>query len=150
MKKTIVSVVLVALLLSLAVQAFAAPEQTASVICLDNGDHITVQIEQSNTRAFGIKDGEKTYTYVANDGSVRWKAVLNGSFSYTGTSSVCISADCTVTIYGDNWALASKKSECSGNIARATIVMERRLLGVVSDTITKNLTLSCDRNGNLY
>lgn len=119
------------------------------VVYFEDGSYIEVQLEQKEARASGSKTGNKTYTYKASDGTAQWKAVLTGTFTYTGSSSTCTASSCSVTIYKTDWYTISKSASKSGNKATGTATMGRKSLGVTVDKKTANMSLSCDANGNL-
>ena len=149
-KRTVIILATLILIVSLPVQAFAAETaETSSVIYLENGDYITITIQEIEGRASGTTSGHKDLTYTASSGTVCWKATLSGTFTYTGTSATCTASSCSVTIYENNWYTVSKSATKSGNTATATITMGRKFLGVTIAKDTYDITLSCDKNGNL-
>lgn len=149
MLKRIFSFLLVFILL-LPVQALAVSEaEAASIIYFEDGSYITITINEFESRASGSKTGQKTYAYTSNSGTVCWESTLTGTFTYTGTSSVCTSSSCDVTIYESAFYVVSKTASTSGNAAIATLTMGRKVLGITVSKNTYNMSLSCDINGNL-
>lgn len=151
MKKRFISVLLAfTLILTLSLNVFA--EETSDrtdIIYLADGSYITITINESTTRASGTKSGSKTYTYTASDDTVSWKAVVTGTFTYNGTTATCTAANCDVTIYDNVWYLISKAASKSNNTANASVTMGRKFLGITIAKETYDLSLSCDKNGNL-
>ena len=86
--------------------------------------------------------------YYNSDGISKWNAVLTGSFSYNGSSATCSSSSVDVTIFDSNWYVISKSASKSGNTASASVTMGCSYDGIMT-TIPANLSLKCDKNGNL-
>lgn len=147
--KIVVSTLLVLALLPVSTLAATEAPKTEDIIYLDNGCYITVELTVTEARAARSKSGSKTYICHANDGSEEWRAVLNGTFSYTGTSSLCTVANCTVTITNTNWYEVSKTATRSGNAAVAELTMGRKFLGITIDKESYTMRITCDANGNL-
>lgn len=116
---------------------------------LSDGSYIVVELNTSPARASSTVTGTKTYTCKDDNGTALWKAVLTGTFSYTGSSSSCTSSSCSVTIYDSAWYLVSKSASKSGNTATASVTMGKKVLGITVSTIPITINLSCDANGNL-
>lgn len=149
MKRFICGILLAAFMIPLIHLNGNAAWGTENIIYLDDGSYITIEIDQQEARAAGTKTGSKTYTYTAKNGDVEWTAVQRGTFSYTGSSSTCISSSCDVSINNTAWYIYSKTSEKDGNSAITELTMGRKLLGVTVDKYSISLKLSCDANGNL-
>ena len=141
---------------------FAAPLSDISaehknILFYDDGGYIIIQIEETvsdqanekSTNELKTKSGAVTYTKKSNSGTVLWVAVLNGTFTYDGFSSNCISASCNVTFYDSHYSLTSNNATAAGNTAIGVITIAYKILGITISTETHTLTLSCDSNGNL-
>lgn len=115
----------------------------------EDGSYATIHIALTNARASGSITGNKIYNYYNSDNVRQWKAVLTGSFTYTGSSATCTSSSMDVTINDSSWYIASKSSGKSGSTARGNATISEKLLGVTVTSIPVSLTLSCDANGNL-
>lgn len=111
--------------------------------------YAVVETITSGARASGRISGSRPYTYYDSTGVAQWKVVLNGSFTYTGSSATCTSASCSVTIYNSEWYTVSKNASKSGNTATGSFSIGRKALGVTVETKDVTLKLSCDKNGNL-
>ena len=152
MKKRILSFLLMAALVLalLPLQTHASTASTREEIeYLPDGGYIVTTIEESANRASGTKSGTKTKSGYDNSGNLDWQIVLKGQFSYTGSSATCTSATITVNIYDDAYHKDSSSATKSGNTARGSATIKRKVLGITISTDTYNLTLSCDSNGNL-
>ena len=115
----------------------------------ENGSYIRVEIFSTDLREAGRKIGHKDYTYYNSDGEEKWRATLTGSFTYTGTSAVCTSSSCSVSISDSDWSVESKAADRSGNAAIAKLMMKWTQLGVIIERTEVNMQLTCDKNGNL-
>lgn len=126
-----------------------AAEKENNVVYFDDGSYMTAEVIANRMRASGSVTGNKINTYYDSEGNAKWKAVLTGSFTYTGSSATCTSASIDVTIYDSNWYVVSKSASKSGNTASASVTMGKKVAGVTVSKVSANLTLSCDANGNL-
>lgn len=135
LKRIICCVLMMVLLLgSMPVRANASEIET---IYFDDGSYATIELTTYATRASGSKSASKTYNYYdSNNERLLWKAVLTGSFTYTGSGATCTSADMQVTIYNSEWFLYSISDSKSGNVANGSAIVARELLGGYS--IQKN------------
>lgn len=146
---------LICLLLSLILTAMVFPlvgyasENETETVYFEDGTYLKITIDAVQSRASGGKTATKTYEYNDSNGNIMWKAVLNGTFTYTGTSATCTASSCTVTVYDSSWYQVSKSVGKSGDTANATLTMGHKLLGVTITKKTVNMTLTCDPNGNL-
>lgn len=150
MKKRIVGALLVCLLLVclLPIQAFA---QQREIIRHEDGSYtvVTVSREATAARATNYARGNRVYDYYSDTNVLQWKAVLNATFTYNGSSATCTSVNSlNVTIYDSSWSVGSKSTSRSGNTAYGYLTMERRIAGGTQG-VPVTLTLTCDRNGNL-
>lgn len=146
--KRIISVFLAIVLFIFAVP-FGVYAEEYSVIILEDGSYFTVEIEELGQRASGTKSGTKTYTYNSSSGTALWKAVVSGTFTYTGSSATCTASSCDVTIYDSDWYVVSKSASKSANNAIASVTMGQKVLGITVSKRTASLQLTCDASGNL-
>lgn len=137
----------------LPVRSMAAEEarENVSYIYYEDGSYLKITIEEirSASRAINNVTGSKRMDYNGSDGELYWSAVLRGSFAYDGTTAVCASSSCDVTIYGSSFYLDSKETGKSGNCAYVSFVIGRKILGIQFMPTTYEMTLYCDKNGNL-
>ena len=124
----------------------AAPKNT---IYFEDGSYITIALSIDETRASSNKTAKKTYIYHGNDGDEEWRAVLSGTFIYTGTSSLCTAAGCSVSITDTDWYEISNSATKSGNSALADVTMGRKFIGITIDKESISMRLTCDANGNV-
>lgn len=149
MKRSVISLLLVFALLSAVAPTRCFAAETDSIITFDDGSYITVELMEFSARATNTKSGQRVFNYYNSSNTLEWKAVLTASFTYTGSSSTCTSASCSVTIYNSNWYQVSKSTSRSGNTATTQLTMGHKVLGVTISKPSYTLTLSCDANGNL-
>lgn len=126
-----------------------AAERESEIIRFEDGSYAIVGIVTNETRASGSISANKPYTYYSSNGVAQWKAVLSGSFTYTGSSATCTKSSCSVTVYNSEWYTISKSAGKSGNTATGSFSIGRKLMGVTVETKDITLTLSCDKNGSL-
>ena len=147
--KSLIVALLIAALLPINTLAATDTQKDPNTIYLDNGSYITVELSSIESRASGTKTGSKTYTYRGNDGAEEWRAVLKGTFTYTGSSATCTSVSCNVTITDTAWYTVSKTTSKSGGSALCELIMGRKFLGITIGKETVNMRITCDANGNL-
>ena len=140
--------VLITTLCVLPIRSYAA-EGDREFMYFNDGSYTTVEIISQGGRASGSVTGNKVSTHYDSDGNIKWKAVLTGSFTYTGSSASCTSASVGVTIYDSAWYAISKSASKNGNTAYGWITMGRKVSGVTVAKVSADMTLSCDSNGNL-
>lgn len=111
---------------------------------LDNGDVVIIELYENAIQPRTGKNGYKIYNYTSG-GKVVWNVKVDGAFTYTyGVSSEATGATATVGIYDSNAKYVSKNAYTSGNTATATGTVVYNL-----STITRSVSVSCDRYGNL-
>lgn len=152
MKRRIIAFILAVsmiMLIPLSVSASEVNTYSEEVVWFEDGSSLVITILVNNSRTSGTKSGTKQYTYRDSNGDLSWIAQLNGTFTYNGTTSTCTASSCNVTIYDSSWYNISKSASKSGNTATATVTMGLKVLGVTISKPTHNLTLTCDKDGNL-
>ena len=128
--------------------AAAYGEEVVTEVFAD-GSYETESIYKMQTRAGGTVSGSKVKNYYDSKGTLCWQFVLNGSFSYTGSSATCTSSTCSASIYSQGWYVISKNASKSGNTASANATMGNQIDGGKVNQASASLTLRCDKNGNL-
>lgn len=151
MKRTFFAIVALLLLIPAVLINTRAADSTSETgdIYFEDGSYIRVEIFSTDLRETGRKIGHKDYTYYNSDGEEQWRATLTGSFTYTGTSAVCTSSSCSVSISDSNWSVESKTADRSGNAAIAKLIMKWSQHGATKENIEVSIRLTCDENGNL-
>lgn len=148
--KRMLSLILISvvLLCMLPVQSNAV-EASEKTVYFEDGSYMTVEVFSMEMRASGSVSGSKPYTYYNGSGDALWKAVVTGSFTYTGSSATCNSASVSVTVFDSNWYTISKSAAKSGSTATASVTMGEKRAGVTVTKLPVSLSLKCDKNGNL-
>lgn len=117
-------------------------------IDLPNGDYIIETVAEDTTTAVTRttynQAGHKTSVYYNSNDVAIWGVRVDGTFCYTGTSSWATSSTATVYIYDDSASYVSKSASYSGNSASATGTVKYNYV-----PMSRTVTLSCDKNGNL-
>lgn len=127
----------------------SASVQEQTTIYYADGSYMTVEVDVCKTRASGNVTSSKKYTYYDDNNVSQWKAVLSGTFTYTGSSATCTASSVDVTIYDSAWYVSSKYASKSGNTAEASVTMGHKVAGITITKVPVDLTLTCDANGNL-
>lgn len=125
----------------------AAADETRVV--LEDGSYLIITLTETAARDGTNKGGRKTYNFYASDGTLKWSATLAATFNYTGTTATCTSAVCTTSIKDSAWFEVSKSTTRSGGTATTNLTMGEKVLGITLTTISRTITLTCDKDGNL-
>lgn len=152
----IVSLLLLSLLVStFGIPAFASePEDdiliSRSVVYHDDGswDEIVVNCFPASRSVMQIT-GSVSKKHYDSSNQLVWKVKLTGTFQYDGTSSVCTNAYTTVNLYQSGWTVISENTTHSGNTAHSVVTLGMYVGGALMTAGYSNLSLSCDKNGNL-
>ena len=132
------------------IAGFASEHTTECVVTMfEDGSYMTESIISNPMRASGTKSASKNKTYYDSQGNAKWMATVSGTFAYTGSTSTCSSASCSVTIYDADWYTISKSATKSGNTAIANVTIGEKLLGVKVNEVSTSVSLKWDSNGNL-
>ena len=151
MKKYICFMLIAAIfMLSMPTCAFAQdmPKQS-EIIPLEDGSYILVELSEGSNVTRATTTRSKTYTRYNGADEIQWRASLSGTFTYDGRTADCTSCNCSVVIYNDIWYEISRTSWADENIAKATLEMGEKFLGVTVNRETHNISLVCDRYGNV-
>lgn len=150
MKKAFLFLVVILLVVScFAFTVSATAESSGEIVRFADGSYLVIELYPTVSRSTSAKTGNKQYTYYTGNGEEAWRAVLTGTFSYDGSTSVCTASSCAVTIVKGAWYEISKTVSKSGSTATADLTMGNKLLGITIDKREISLTLTCDANGNL-
>lgn len=153
MKKIFAIILSISLLIVLSINPVFA-NSSSHIEYLSDGSYFETVIYNSsdisifNTKS-NSKSGSKTAYYKNSSGVVQWYVRVTGEFTYNGTSSTCTSSVASAPSNVAAWKIASKSASKSGNSATAKATAKCYSNGVVVNTITKSVTLTCDKNGNL-
>lgn len=140
--------VLVALCTLMTVVCAVDVTEEQELIYLDDGSYIVITVEEISVRALNTKTGRKTYAYNSGD-EIVWSAILTGTFTYDGASSVCTAASCKTIISDNAWFEVSKSAEPDKNAAIADVTMGKKIAGIKVSEVSIDMKLTCDKNGNL-
>ncbi len=132
------------------IYASSNPNITISQEYLKDGAHITTVIrEGASTQAASTKRATKTTSYVSSDNTVAWSVSVTGTFKYNGSTSSCTAATVATSSNSSYWSIVSSSASKSGNSATATAAAKQVFAGITLQTVSKSVTLSCDKNGKL-
>ncbi len=121
---------------------------------LKNGYYVTVAIEYSSAPSSYYSSsktvsGSKTYTIKNSSGTAVATYKLSGTFKYSSRSATCTSASYTTNISNNYWHFTSASASKSGAAAKGSFTAQCKQFGVVIDTISETLFLTCDTSGRL-
>lgn len=149
MKRVLALVLTVLLLSSFSMVAFAAPADkliSTTTEYSEDGSYIVTEIYESAIQPRTGKTGYAESTYYSSNGSKIFVVTVNGTFSYVeAVTSAATSATASVSIYSNKASFVSKNAYTSGATAVAT-----GTVNYSGDTITRTVTLTCDKYGNLF
>ena len=91
----------------------------------------------------------KYANYYSSKGEALWSVYLTAEFSYNGRSAVCNDSRIAYRIVDKDWKMLASSSYEQDNIAVGSYIMKQRKLGVPLKEIEGELTLTCDKNGNV-
>lgn len=136
--------------LAAAKEPFAEESVHRSVIYYSDGsrDEITLELMPQGKERSTITASKNREHYTSSDVLV-WRVKLTATFTYNGTSSSCTNAYTTVNFYESGWSTVTNTTNYSGNTATNTVVLAKKILGITVPMANVNLSLSCDKNGNL-
>lgn len=153
MSKKIFSFLLTMILLmgQSAVSVLASDMDTYSVTkeYLSDGSYYETKIEYSKMRST-ITGASKTTTYKNASGEALWYVRVKADFTFNGSSSSCTSSSCSAESYSSSWKIISRDSSRSGNTAYAKSRAGQYMAGVLIGTKDRTVSLTCDKNGNLF
>lgn len=113
---------------------------------LENGDVLVTELYRDAVQPRTGASGYKVYTYRDSDGTTVWALTVNGSFTYNyGVSSQATGASATVNIYSSSAKFVTKDAYTRGNTATATATVKYN-----SVAMSRSVSVSCDKYGNLY
>lgn len=115
---------------------------------LTDGSYFETVISSTNSKST-IRNASKTTTYKNADGDSLWYVKVTANFDFNGYSSKCTSATASAGSYSKVWKILDKKASRSGNSGSATALAGSYMGGIFVGSVTKTITLSCDKNGNL-
>ncbi len=147
MKKIIAASLVLVLLVCFFPQPVYASDM--DTVYFADGSCLEITVHEDQSKSTGTKNGTKVYVYKNNAGEAKWQAVLNGTFTYSGTSASCTASSCNVTIYIDDWYVISKTTGKSGATATAELTMGYKVFGITAKKVPVSMSLTCDVNGKL-
>lgn len=127
MKKILSKLILIVVLFNMApLTAFASSSRANDneIIYFDDGSYIVIELAQENAPVRTTAQKSKSYTYYNSNNEASWKAVLTGTFTYSGTTASCTFSNCDVTIYDDDWYVIQhcvnkwRKRDCRTNYGK--------------------------------
>ena len=131
------------------VTADGEQKQVKVIYMFDDGSQLLEGQPTVIAQTRGGVTAQKAYHHRNSDGNILWTATVTGTFTYNGSTSACTSASYNIQVYNSSWSEQSGSAYPSGNSAIADVVMARKLLFIVVETVPVTITLTCDKSGNL-
>ena len=116
---------------------------------LDDGSQLLEGRLVVTAQTRGSVTAHKPYYHRNSSGTILWTATVTGTFTYNGTTASCTNASYSTEVNASTWSEQSGTAYPSGNTAIADVVMMRKLLFIVVETVPVTIPLTCDKNGNL-
>lgn len=91
----------------------------------------------------------KYAAYYDSKGNLLWTVYLSADFSFDGKTAECTAVSTRYNIKDSDWQLISSECEKEGNTATGSFTMKQYKLGVPLREIERQLTLICDKDGNI-
>lgn len=164
MKKavSIISVILMIMLFSTTAFAHDSTQNTPEVSTnsfteyFSDGSYTITTIRESNGDRNGghllasqSKFGSKEVSFYDTDGVKQWTVTIEGTFSYNGSSAICVSATASYFVYGNSWKVTSAVASKAGSTAIGDFVVKQYTLGIPFQTEKPTVKLYCSASGVL-
>lgn len=102
-----------------------------------------------NTLARATKSGTKTVNYRNAAGNIVWSVSVHGNFTYNGSTSSCTSSTVSTTCPSNLWKIISKSARKSGSSAIGEATAKLYYNGILKQTLTREVRLTCSESGTL-
>lgn len=147
--KILVCALLIIALLPINVLATSETTDATDIIYFEDGSYLTVKTIVVDARESFTKNASRLYEYYSSSNVKKWEATLIATFIYDGASCTCASSSVQVNILDSAWYIVSKEESKSGNTAIGDLVMGYKFLGITTTKKTVNMSITCDKDGNL-
>lgn len=112
----------------------------------DNGNYAVVIMSRDGTPVERTKMATKVSRFYSADGKLQWTMAVTATFTYNGLEVNCGDVSTKVTIADpDNWYLISEETDGT----RYSVCFGRTTLGVTTSAPTFDVSLNCNRQGDL-
>lgn len=91
----------------------------------------------------------KYVSYYDNRGTLLWCVYLSAEFTYNGLFSYCRTSRLDRAVYDSDWKLVQGESYEKGDTAFGSFTMQQYKLGVPLRAISEEISLTCDKKGNI-
>lgn len=151
-RKLSLPLILAAILITHPLSVIAEPMTSTQVTreYLEDGSYFETVIASSEDARSTIKNASKTTTYKNSSGESLWYAKVTANFYFDGSTSSCTSSSASGGSYVSTWRILDKSASRTGNTGSATVTAGAYYAGIFVDSYTKVVTISCDKNGNVY
>lgn len=152
MKKLFSLLLAITLLIAFCPVHANAAENDSTIEYLEDGSYFVTVIEDEPAEGI-LPMAKKTVTkskttYFKNkNGTTLWYVRVKGTFTYGDGTAKCTSATPSAVSKSSAWKVSSATGGRSGNKASATATGKQYVGGIVVDTRTKTVTLTCSPDG---
>lgn len=119
------------------------------ITTIEVNDYKITQNRLVSASSTKTKTASKTVEYQNGEGTTLWYVKVTGTFIYNGSTSSCSKSSVSAASYNSSWTISNKSSYKSGNTAYASATGIKKFMSVTIQTITRNVSLSCSKNGTL-
>ena len=152
MKRTVFLVLSLCVLLgALAFPVMAVEAPVQSIEYLEDGSYIVTTIEKEAAHGARMNTvvGSATKNFYSSDHVLQWKMTVTGEFLCDGTTVSCTYASgVTTVIKTDTWSVTNEWSTAGNSTAYYYVTFARKAWGIVVDSSTYSVSVTCDANGN--
>lgn len=140
---------LLAALLSIPSLAVSNNVNDTEVIYYEDGSYTAIYTTVIATRSASTRHASRTAVHTDLWGNEVWRVTLNATFTYDGITSVCTLSGVTIGVTDSSWYIISRESHEADSTAYGTVVMGYKVLGITTDKKTVDISITCDKDGNI-
>ena len=169
MKKLVTILMVVAIIMASPFSTFASENGNKLVTAsegttytyFEDGSYLLTTLTVESDANFSTSSGTRvldpfnvtatqTGSYYDSVGDLNWEVTLTAVFYVDPADyAECTSSDLTSVIYKSKWSMSNVDERCVTNNAYGACDMKCRFLGIVTQTVIVEITLTCDKYGNV-
>lgn len=128
--------------------------ESSSIEWLDDGSYYLTVIEDVPSEGivpFAAKTVTKSKTayYKSAKGVTLWQVKVTGTFTYGNGTAKCTKATPSAAAKASSWKVSNISSSRSGNKASAKATGKQYANGIMTQSVTKSVTLTCNSKGQV-
>lgn len=126
---------------------------SSSIEYLDDGSYYLTVIEDASSDEIApfsttTKTKSKTTYFKNANGTTLWYVRVTGTFTYGNGTATCTKVIPSAVSKSSSWKVSTPTGKRSGNKASATATGKHYVSGIVTNSKTKTVTLTCSPTGN--